>query len=122
MARNTAGVGPKHPQVVVLFGATGDLARRKLLPGLFHLVSGGFIPGCSIIGVSLDPNRQRSGFARWRAARSTNSRPAPSMRRRGRTSPRASNTCRSAPVRRRCGPRSNVPSGAATARCGGCTT
>ena len=35
-------------------GATGDLARRKLLPGLFHLTSAGFIPGCRIIGVSLD--------------------------------------------------------------------
>ncbi len=34
--------------------ATGDLARRKLLPGLFHLASAGFIPGCRIIGVSLD--------------------------------------------------------------------
>jgi glucose-6-phosphate 1-dehydrogenase len=39
---------------VVLFGATGDLARRKLLPGLFHLSSAGFIPGCRVIGVSLD--------------------------------------------------------------------
>jgi glucose-6-phosphate 1-dehydrogenase len=39
---------------VVLFGATGDLSRRKLLPGLFHLVAAGFIPGCRIIGVSLD--------------------------------------------------------------------
>jgi glucose-6-phosphate 1-dehydrogenase len=48
------GVGPKFPQVVVLFGATGDLARRKLLPGLFHLSSAGFIPACRIIGVSLD--------------------------------------------------------------------
>ena len=38
----------------MLFGATGDLARRKLLPGLFHLASAGFIPGCRIIGVSLD--------------------------------------------------------------------
>jgi glucose-6-phosphate 1-dehydrogenase len=47
-------VGPKYPQVVVLFGATGDLAQRKLLPGLFHLVSAGFIPACRIIGVSLD--------------------------------------------------------------------
>jgi glucose-6-phosphate 1-dehydrogenase len=47
-------VGPRHPQVVVLFGATGDLARRKLLPGLFHLSNSGFIPGCRIIGVSLD--------------------------------------------------------------------
>jgi glucose-6-phosphate 1-dehydrogenase len=39
---------------LVLVGATGDLARRKLLPGLFHLSSSGFIPGCRIIGVSLD--------------------------------------------------------------------
>ena len=52
--RIPAGVGPQHPQVVVLVGATGDLARRKLLPGLFHLSSSGFIPGCRIIGVSLD--------------------------------------------------------------------
>jgi glucose-6-phosphate 1-dehydrogenase len=54
VARIAAGVGPKFPQVVVLVGATGDLARRKLLPGLCHLVSAGFIPGCRIIGVSLD--------------------------------------------------------------------
>jgi glucose-6-phosphate 1-dehydrogenase len=39
---------------VVLVGATGDLARRKLLPGLFHLARTGFIPECRIIGVSLD--------------------------------------------------------------------
>src|SRR5664279_5611745 len=48
------GVGPQYPQVVVLIGATGDLSRRKLLPGLFHLSSAGFIPGFRIIGVSLD--------------------------------------------------------------------
>ena len=35
-------------------GATGDLARRKLIPGLFHLSGLGFIPGCRIIGVSLE--------------------------------------------------------------------
>jgi glucose-6-phosphate 1-dehydrogenase len=39
---------------VVLFGATGDLSRRKLLPGLFHLAAAGFIPACRVIGVSLD--------------------------------------------------------------------
>jgi glucose-6-phosphate 1-dehydrogenase len=39
---------------VVLVGATGDLARRKLLPGLFHLAGLGFIPGCRVIGVSLE--------------------------------------------------------------------
>ena len=54
MAKIPPGVGPRFPQVVVLVGATGDLARRKLLPGLFHLASVGFIPGCRIIGVSLD--------------------------------------------------------------------
>jgi len=54
MAKIHPGVGPKHPQVVTLVGATGDLSQRKLLPGLFHLTSAGFIPGCRIVGVSLD--------------------------------------------------------------------
>lgn len=54
MVRVPPGVGPAFPQVVVLFGATGDLARRKLLPGLYHLATAGFIPGYRIIGVSLD--------------------------------------------------------------------
>ena len=54
MAKIPSGVGPRFPQVVVLFGATGDLSRRKLLPGLFHLSRAGFIPGCRIIAVALD--------------------------------------------------------------------
>ena len=54
MAKIPPGVGPRFPQVVVLFGATGDLTWRKLLPGLFHLASAGFIPACRIVGVSLD--------------------------------------------------------------------
>ena len=54
LAKIPPGVGPKHPQVVVLVGGTGDLAQRKLWPGLFHLVNSGFIPSCRIIGVSLD--------------------------------------------------------------------
>ena len=54
MGKIPSGVGPQHPQVVAVFGATGDLARRKLVPGLFHLSTAGFIPGCQIIGVSLD--------------------------------------------------------------------
>jgi glucose-6-phosphate 1-dehydrogenase len=48
------GVGPRYPQVLVLVGGTGDLAQRKLWPGLFHLVSAGFIPACRFVGVSLD--------------------------------------------------------------------
>src|SRR6266849_554557 len=54
LVKNASKVGPRYPQVVVLVGATGDLSRRKLLPGLFHLASSGFIPGCRVIGVSLD--------------------------------------------------------------------
>jgi glucose-6-phosphate 1-dehydrogenase len=30
--------------VIVLAGATGDLAKRKLLPGLFHLAAAGLLP------------------------------------------------------------------------------
>ena len=54
LSKNAAGIGPQYPQVVVLFGATGDLSRRKLLPGLFHLLSEGFVPRSRIIGVSLE--------------------------------------------------------------------
>lgn len=54
MADVATEVGPKHPQVVVLVGATGDLAKRKLIPGLYHLSTSGFIPDCRIIGLSLD--------------------------------------------------------------------
>jgi glucose-6-phosphate 1-dehydrogenase len=61
MPKAPHGVGPSFPQVVVLVGATGDLSRRKLLPGLFHLSTAGFIPGCKIIGVSLD-NFDVEGF------------------------------------------------------------
>jgi glucose-6-phosphate 1-dehydrogenase len=61
VAKIPPGVGPQFPQVVVLVGATGDLARRKLLPGLFHLSSSGFIPDCRIIGVSLE-NIDAEGF------------------------------------------------------------
>jgi glucose-6-phosphate 1-dehydrogenase len=64
VAKIPRGVGPQNPQVLVLVGATGDLARRKLLPGLFHLVSSGFIPACQIIGVSLD-NLDDAGFRQF---------------------------------------------------------
>jgi glucose-6-phosphate 1-dehydrogenase len=63
VAKIAPGVGPQNPQVVVLVGATGDLARRKLLPGLFHLTTSGFIPGCRIIAVSLD-DIDTDGFRR----------------------------------------------------------
>ena len=53
--------------VLVLFGATGDLARRKLLPGVFHLAVSGLMPGrYQIIGSARGDmtNEQFRGHAR----------------------------------------------------------
>jgi glucose-6-phosphate 1-dehydrogenase len=36
---------PPSKRVLVLFGATGDLAKRKLFPGFFHLFREGLMPG-----------------------------------------------------------------------------
>ncbi len=51
MTSAPAGTAPVHGiprrpdnHVIVLFGATGDLAKRKLLPGLFHLAVAGLLP------------------------------------------------------------------------------
>lgn len=38
------------PHVLVLFGASGDLAKRKLFPGLFRLHRAGLLPDIRIIG------------------------------------------------------------------------
>ncbi|MCB0857542.1 MAG: glucose-6-phosphate dehydrogenase [Solirubrobacterales bacterium] len=46
---------PPDPHVVVLFGASGDLSKRKLLPGLFHLNRAGHLSDCRIVGTSLEP-------------------------------------------------------------------
>ena len=55
-ARDISGssMSPVDPHVIVLFGATGDLAKRKLLPGLLHLSQAGLVPSCRILGTSLD--------------------------------------------------------------------
>jgi glucose-6-phosphate 1-dehydrogenase len=45
---------PADPHVVVLFGATGDLARRKLLPGLAHLAASELAPDIRVVGTSLE--------------------------------------------------------------------
>ncbi len=42
------------PHVIVLFGATGDLSRRKLLPGLAHLALSALAPDIEVIGTSLE--------------------------------------------------------------------
>ncbi len=40
--------------MILIFGATGDLARRKLLPGLLRLFQAGLMPEFRIVGVSMD--------------------------------------------------------------------
>ena len=45
---------PVEPHVIVLFGATGDLSRRKLLPGLTYLALSALTPDIQVVGTSLD--------------------------------------------------------------------
>ena len=44
---------PVHPTTLVIFGATGDLAHRKLLPAIYNLAHEGALPeSFNLIGVS----------------------------------------------------------------------
>ena len=44
-------IKPAEPQAVVIFGASGDLTRRKLLPAFYHLFVEGLLPeGFAIVG------------------------------------------------------------------------
>ena len=45
-----------EPTAVVIFGASGDLTKRKLLPALFHLEQSGLLPQeFSVVGVARRP-------------------------------------------------------------------
>ncbi len=45
-----------EPTVVVIFGASGDLTKRKLLPALFHLEQSNLLPEeFSVVGVARRP-------------------------------------------------------------------
>src|ERR1700677_2638793 len=45
-----------EPTVVVIFGASGDLTKRKLLPALFHLEQSNLLPSeFSVVGVARRP-------------------------------------------------------------------
>ena len=45
-----------EPTVVVIFGASGDLTKRKLLPALFHLEQAGLLPEkFAVVGVARRP-------------------------------------------------------------------
>jgi glucose-6-phosphate 1-dehydrogenase len=55
---------PAEPQAVVIFGASGDLTRRKLLPAFWHLFAEGLLPrGVAIIGYA----RTEMTDEQWRA-------------------------------------------------------
>ena len=54
-AADAARAAIPDPHVVVLFGASGDLAARKLLPGFFHLEGAGLLPDAyRIVGTATD--------------------------------------------------------------------
>jgi glucose-6-phosphate 1-dehydrogenase len=56
MGERQAADGVPRDQVIVLFGASGDLAKRKLLPGMFHLMLVGLMPErFRIIGAARKP-------------------------------------------------------------------
>ncbi len=63
-ARPTSGRPKDH--VIVVFGATGDLAKRELLPGLFHLAVAGLLPpNYRIVGTA--PSRGAPSEADFKA-------------------------------------------------------
>ncbi len=59
---------PGPPTTIVLFGASGDLAKRKLLPGVLHLWRSGLLPHVRVVGTSLDEHDRDSFVALARDA------------------------------------------------------
>jgi glucose-6-phosphate 1-dehydrogenase len=58
-----------EPVAVVIFGATGDLTRRKLIPALHRLFRAGLLPECfAVVGFALEELSDEEFRARMRAA------------------------------------------------------
>lgn len=65
----TAQFIPVDPFDLVVFGGTGDLAMRKLLPGLYHRDSDGQLPpSCRIIGAARTEQTREAYLAQVEAA------------------------------------------------------
>ena len=47
-------IEPLAPHVIVLFGATGDLAKRKLIPGMAYLAASDLAPDIRVVGTAMD--------------------------------------------------------------------
>ena len=53
LERSTPDARPADPCSIVIFGASGDLTRRLLVPALYNLAAGGLLPPAfSIVGVA----------------------------------------------------------------------
>ncbi|HEX8536887.1 MAG TPA: glucose-6-phosphate dehydrogenase, partial [Cystobacter sp.] len=58
-----------EPCTMILFGASGDLAGRKLIPSLFRLFQEGHLPvEFTVVGVSLAPMGHEEFRSRMRSA------------------------------------------------------
>jgi len=73
---------PVHPTALVIFGATGDLAHRKILPALYNLAHQGALPErFELVGVSRSqhPDEEFQAIARASVERFSRTRPDPSV-------------------------------------------
>jgi glucose-6-phosphate 1-dehydrogenase len=73
---------PVHPTVLVIFGATGDLSHRKILPALYNLAHQGALPErFELVGVSRSahPDEEFQGIARASVERFSRTRPDPAV-------------------------------------------
>ena len=47
---------PAGPCLMVIFGASGDLTKRKVIPALYNLSQSGYLPAnFAVIGFAIDP-------------------------------------------------------------------
>jgi glucose-6-phosphate 1-dehydrogenase len=53
------------PPLFVIFGGTGDLTRRKLLPALYRLAEQDAVPAMRVLAVARDPELTDQGFRAW---------------------------------------------------------
>jgi len=73
---------PVHPTALVIFGGTGDLAHRKLLPALYNLAHEGALPErFELIGVARrdQPDEDFQGMARQSIQRFSRTKPDPDV-------------------------------------------
>src|SRR5512142_2387146 len=73
---------PVHPTSLVIFGATGDLAHRKLLPALYNLAHEGALPErFELVGVARrdQPDEDFGAVARESIGRFSRTRPDPDV-------------------------------------------